>query len=134
LGRAAIDSDEALEVRKHTFARTVPDYEDVVGQVHVPLPPHVAQYLRTAASGPAVGYYLAKRRDVLDWVLGLAPWRALETLTYLARTLEFEQCLGSIWLGWPTPLLEHQTIAEIQAAMDLARLYICAPVPGARPH
>jgi hypothetical protein len=142
LGRAAIDSDEALEVRKHTFARTVPDYEDVVGQVHVPLPPHVAQYLRTAASGVAVGYFLAKRLDLLDWVISdLGPARALEKLAFLACTIERQRLLASVaqpanWAGWMAyqseQFLELGTVDEIEAAMDLGKLYTFSP--STRPH
>lgn len=81
---AEIRQRDAFAERIKAFAADHPDYDEVLRQADVPLPPAIIDFLRTRAEGPALAYTLAKDPARLRQLVALPPDEAFEALV-LAR-------------------------------------------------
>lgn len=70
------------------FAKTIPDYDEIVSQADVDVPQHIAIHIVESDVGPALGYHLAKNPDELTRLKSLSPTRAIAELGKLEMKLE----------------------------------------------
>jgi len=99
--QAQAESIAARFHAKHTEdAKSIPDYEAVVGQSQVPVPPHVAMELANANRPAAVIHYLAQHPDI------------------------------GMRLAQMHPVEVARVVSRIDTAMSSARTTSNAPAPG----
>jgi hypothetical protein len=90
----ASDIDPELQARIAVFMRTVPDYEEVWDRMpRIALPAHVANFLMISPFTVILGYRLARRPDLLDWIVGLAAEKAAPALAYLTSMIALDLSL-----------------------------------------
>jgi hypothetical protein len=85
---AAIEAQRTYIDRLVAFARTVPDYDEVLGAATVLIPEHVADFLKSSPNGPAVGYFLAKNLHRCRRITWMTPARAIHALKRLEAKLQ----------------------------------------------
>jgi hypothetical protein len=81
------DAAEKLGERVADFAKSVPDYSEVMESADWDVPPHVQAYFVDSENPGLLGYHLAKHPDEYDRIAKLSPIRAFAELGKLEDKL-----------------------------------------------
>jgi hypothetical protein len=81
------NATEKLGERVAEFAKTVPDYAEVMESADWDVPPHVQAYFVDSENPGLLGYHLAKHPDEYDRIAKLSPIRAFAELGKLEDKL-----------------------------------------------
>lgn len=86
--QSAVEKAQSAFVERLEQARAeIPDFDDVVSAADLEVPPHMAQYIAGAKSGPLVGYHLAKNPEVLKQLAKLPPIEALAEMGAIGKSM-----------------------------------------------
>lgn len=95
---SAAQERDAAERRKSSFtskstefAKTVEDYDSVVGNPRLHITPDMAEVIQDSDDGPALAYHLGKNPDVADRIAQLPPKAAARELGKIEARLAFER-------------------------------------------
>lgn len=73
--------------RQTEYAKTAPDFEEVLAGAETPMPVHVMDALVNSEQGPALAYHLAKNPEVAERIAGMSKDDALMELGALKASL-----------------------------------------------
>jgi len=82
---------DAYKQREQSFAKTVEDYDLVVGDRYLPISPVMAEEIRGSDIGPEMAYYLGKHPEVASEISRLPPQAAIRKMVTLEGTLLAEK-------------------------------------------
>lgn len=77
----------AWQQREAEFAKTAPDYVEVVGTSEVTLPQHVLEAVAESELGPQLAYHLAKNPDVAEKLRGMSERAAMREIGRLEASI-----------------------------------------------
>jgi hypothetical protein len=101
-----LNAQRAYVDRITAFRETVSDYDEVIAAAMVPIPQHVADYLKTSLNGPALGYFLAKNLGRCRRITWMSHDRAIHALKRLEKKFQAPR-LSMVHnvdaIGGPTP-------------------------------
>lgn len=74
--------------RQAEYAKTAPDFDEVLASADTPMPAHVMEALLESEQGPALAYHLAKNPEAARRIAGMSERAALVELGALKATLD----------------------------------------------
>ncbi|HXG80367.1 MAG TPA: hypothetical protein VNJ05_01045, partial [Sphingomicrobium sp.] len=78
---------DAWQERCEAMRSVAPDFDQVITNPSLPIPPHVAQAMQAAENGPSVAYYLGKNPQEAARIARLAPLDAAIAIGSLSQRL-----------------------------------------------